>query len=140
MNKSSGGQAGSLIQLVAFGAEDIILMADPQITFFKNIYKRYTNFSMESIQIPFNDNPGFGNTSVVSILRAGDLVNKLYLELTLPYDENLTDSYWTNRVGFNLINRVELYICQKLIDRSYGVGMHLFTVLTKSGNMKSILD
>ncbi len=140
MNNSSGGQAGSLIQLVAFGAEDIVLMADPQITFFKNIYKRYTNFSMESIQLPFTDNPGFGNTSVVTILRAGDLVNKLYLELTLPYDEYLTDSYWTNRIGFNLINRVELYIGQKLIDRQHGIGMHLFTELTHKNEMKSILD
>ena len=114
MNKSSGGQTGSLIQLVAFGAEDIVLMSDPQITFFKNIYKRHTNFAMESIQLPFTDNPGFGNTSVVTITKLGDLVNKLYLELTLPYDENLTDSYWTNRIGFNLINRVELYIGKKL--------------------------
>ena len=41
---------GGLMQLVAYGAQDIYLTGNPQITFFKVVYRRHTNFSMESIQ------------------------------------------------------------------------------------------
>ena len=45
---------GGLMQLVAYGAQDIYLTGNPQITFFKVVYRRHTNFSMESIQQTFN--------------------------------------------------------------------------------------
>lgn len=131
---------GGLIQLVSFGSEDLILTAYPQITFFKNIYKRHVDFSMESIQCFFTDIPGFNTTSNVIIRRQGDLLSRLYLEVTLPYDINLTNTYWTNRIGFNLINRVELYIGKKLIDRLYGIWMHIWTELTHNTDMKQIIS
>ena len=87
---------GSLLQLVAFGAEDLVLTADPDITFFNTIYKRHSVFSIESIQLNFTDIPQFNSTSVILIKKNGDLLSRLYLEVSLPYDENLTDSYWTN--------------------------------------------
>jgi hypothetical protein len=131
---------GALVQLVSFGSEDLIILGDPQITFFKNVYKRHTDFSIESIQILFTDIPGFNTNNTVIIRRQGDLISKLYLEVTLPYDINLVDSYWTNRVGFNLINRVELYIGKKLIDRIYGVWLHIWAELTHNNDMKQILN
>ncbi len=130
---------GALVQLVSFGSEDLIILGDPQITFFKNIYKRHTDFSIESIQILFTDIPGFNTTNTVIIRRQGDLISRLYLEVTLPYDIN-SDGYWTNRVGFNLINRVELYIGKKLIDRIYGVWLHIWAELTHNTDMKQILN
>ena len=136
--KTSG--SGGLVQLAAYGAEDIILSGDPQITFFKNLYKRHSNFSMESVQLIFTDSPQFGGTSFINIKRHADLVTRLYLEVTLPYDENLTESYWTNRIGFRLINRVELYIGKKLVDRLYGIYMHIWTELTHSDEKKLLLD
>lgn len=131
---------GALIQLVSFGAEDLVLLADPQITFFKIVYKRHTNFAIESIQLNFTDTPQFNGSNVITIRRHADLVNRLYLDVTLPHDINLTDSFWTNRVGFNLINRVELYIGQKLIDRLYGIWMHIWTELTHKTDMKQIIN
>ena len=131
---------GALMQLSAFGAEDILLMGDPMITLFKKTYKRHTNFAMESYQNQFIDIPAFGGTSVITIVRYSDLLSRLYFEVTLPHDENLTDSYWTNRVGFNLIQRVELYIGKKLIDRQYGLWMYIWSELTHSTEMKSLLD
>ncbi len=131
---------GALTQLSAFGAEDIPLMGDPEITFFKKTYKRHTNFAMESYQNQFIDIPAFGGTSVITIVKYSDLLSRLYFEVTLPHDENLTDSYWTNRIGFNLIQRVELYIGKKLIDRQYGLWMHIWSELSHSTEMKGLLD
>lgn len=131
---------GSLLQLVAFGAEDLVLTADPDITFFNTIYKQHSVFSIESIQLNFTDIPQFNSTSVILIKKNGDLLSRLYLEVILPYDENLTDSYWTNRVGFNLIKKVELYIGKRLIDRLYGIWMHIWVELTHSIDMKNILN
>ncbi len=131
---------GALVQLVSFGSEDLIILGEPQITFFKNVYKRHTDFSIESIQNLFTDIPGFNTTNTIIIRRQGDLISKLYLEVTLPHDINYTDSYWTNRIGFNLINRVELYIGKKLIDRIYGVWLHVWAELTHNTDMKQILN
>jgi hypothetical protein len=131
---------GALVQLVSFGSEDLILTGEPQITFYKNLYKRHTDFAIESIPILFTDIPSFNTTNTIVIRRQGDLISKLYLELTLPYDINLVDSYWTNRVGFNLLNRIELYIGKKLIDRLYGIWMHIWTELTHNYDMKELIN
>ena len=44
---------GGLMQLAAYGAQDIYLTGNPQITFFKIVYKRHTNFSIETVETPF---------------------------------------------------------------------------------------
>ena len=68
------------MQLVAYGAQDIYLTGNPQITFFKVVYRRHTNYSMESIQQTFNGTTGFGNTVTATISRNGDLVGRMDLE------------------------------------------------------------
>ena len=65
---------GGLMQLVAYGAQDIYLTGNPQITFFKGVYRRHTNFSMEAIQQTINATPSDGGNSTVTISRKGDLV------------------------------------------------------------------
>ncbi len=140
-NETSGNNgSGGLIQLAAYGAEDLVLTANSQMSFFKNNYRRHVNFSMESINLLFTDIPGFGKTNYITIRRSGDLLSKLYLELTLPSDPALVTSYWTNRIGFNIINKVEFYIGKKLIDRMYGIWMHIWTELTHNIDMKGLLN
>ena len=118
-NETSGNNGrGALVQLVAYGAEDLVLTANPEMSFYRRTYQRHVNFSIESINLSFTDIPGFGKTNYLTIRRNGDLLSKLYLELTLPYDPLLVGSYWNNRIGFNIINKVELYIGKKLIDSS----------------------
>ena len=68
------------MQLVAYGAQDIYLTGNPQITFFKVVYRRHTNFSMEAIEQTFNGTVGLGNSVTSTISRNGDLVHKMYVE------------------------------------------------------------
>ena len=71
---------GGLMQLVAYGAQDIYLTGNPQITFFKVVYRRHTNFSMETIEQTINGaSTTAGGTGTVTISRNGDLVHKVYV-------------------------------------------------------------
>ena len=71
--------AGGLMQLVAYGAQDVYLTGNPQITFFKIVYKRHTNFASEAIEQTFSGNKGFNQRMSCQITKNGDLVTKLYL-------------------------------------------------------------
>nr|QBK88346.1 MAG: major capsid protein [Mimivirus LCMiAC01] len=75
---------GGLIQIVTYGSQDLYLTGTPEITFFKTVYRRHTNFSMESRKINFDDTVGFGTTSALTTPRFGDLIHKMYLEITIP--------------------------------------------------------
>ena len=70
---------GGLMQLVAIGAQDVFLTGNPQITFFKTVYRRYTNFSKECIAQDFT---GSGNTIKCTLARNGDLVQEIYLQMS----------------------------------------------------------
>ena len=136
--------AGALMQLVAYGAQDVYLTGNPQITFFKVVYRRHTNFAMEAMEQTLNGTADFGNKVTCRISRNGDLVGPCYLEATLPA---LTaggpgaDQYdWVNRVGFALIKETELRVGGQTIDKQTGEWMHLWTELTSSSAQKSLLN
>ena len=69
---------GGLMQIVAYGSQDVYLTGDPQITFFKTVYKRYTNFALEAIEQTFNGSADFGKRVSCTISRNGDLINGTY--------------------------------------------------------------
>ena len=75
---------GGLMQLVAYGAQDVYLTGNPQITFWKVVYRRHTNFAMESIEQTFNGQVDFGRKVTCTISRNGDLIHRVYLQVTLP--------------------------------------------------------
>merc|ERR1711990_194243 len=81
---------GGLMQLVAMGAQDVFLTGNPQITFFKVVYRRHTNFSKECIKQDFNGNvPTSGNGDVTCTLaRNGDLVQEIYLQATVNANDD----------------------------------------------------
>jgi len=117
---------GGLMQLVAYGAQDIYLTGNPQITFFKVVYRRHTNFSMESIQQTWNGTLGSGARLTATISRNGDLIHKMYCEMT------------TNGSGSNINNRgavalkeIELEIGGQQIDKHYGHWLEAFAELTE---------
>lgn len=75
---------GGLMQLVAYGAQDIYLTGNPQITFFKVVYRRHTNFAIEAIEQVFTGNVQLGNRAQCTVSRNGDLINMVYLQVRLP--------------------------------------------------------
>ena len=72
------------MQLVAYGAQDIYLTGQPQITFFKVVYRRHTNFAIESIEQTFNGSPDFGSKVNCVVSRNGDLIHNIYVTVKEP--------------------------------------------------------
>ena len=116
---------GGLMQLVAYGAQDIYLTGNPQITFFKVVYRRHTNFSMESIRQTFSGTVGFGNDVTATISRNGDLVYRMYLQV------GGTTTVSTNNPGSAWIKSVELEIGGQNIDKHSGIWMETWAELTE---------
>ena len=141
---------GGLIQLVAYGVQDIFLTKDPQITYFKVVYRRHTNFSTELIPQRFITKPDFG-MKVSSVLpKSGDLIRKLYIVVELPpishFIENGVESEklkiaWVQNIGYVLIKSVEIEIGGQVIDKQYGEWLYIWNELTgdKSKGMKKML-
>jgi hypothetical protein len=122
------------MQLVAYGAQDVYLSADPQITFFKLVYRRHTNFSMESVEQTFNGAADFGKRVSATISRNGDLIYKTYLRVELPaITVNPGYSFrWLNWLGHILIKSVDTEIGGQKIDRQYGEWLHVWNELTQT--------
>ena len=127
------------MQLVAYGAQDIYLTGNPQITFFKVVYRRHTNFSMESIEQTFNGTPDFGRKVVCTISRNGDLIHRVYLQVELPGVEARSNDYfrWVNWVGHALIKNVEVEIGGQRIDKHYGDWLHIWNELTQTSGKQA---
>lgn len=128
---------GGLMQLVAYGAQDVYLTGNPQITFWKVTYRRHTNFAMESIEQTFNGQADFGRRVTCTISRNGDLAYRTYLQVTLPeigQGSDGTDVYarWLDFPGEQMISQVEVEIGGQRIDRQYGDWMHIWNQLTLS--------
>lgn len=139
---------GGLMQLVAYGAQDVYLTGNPQITFWKVTYRRHTNFAMESIEQTFNGQADFGRRVTCTISRNGDLAYRTYLQVTLPeinqsmkntgtYPQNASHDLgvfarWLDFPGEQMISQVEVEIGGQRIDRQYGDWMHIWNQLTLS--------
>ena len=134
---------GGLMQLVAYGAQDVYLTGNPQITFWKVSYRRHTNFAMESIEQTFNGQADFGRRVTCTISRNGDLAYRTYLQVTLPeINQQMANSAsqqaasvgvyarWLDFPGEQLISQVEVEIGGQRIDRQYGDWMHIWNQLT----------
>ena len=126
---------GGLMQLVAYGAQDIYLTGNPQITFFKVVYRRHTNFSMESIQQTFNGTANFGNDVSATISRNGDLVYRMYLEHTAVFTgaANVAGANvgLVERYGDSLIKECEIEIGGQRIDQHTSMWNRVWSDLTE---------
>lgn len=123
---------GGLMQLVAYGAQDIYLTGNPQITFFKVVYRRHTNFAMEAIEQVFSGTADFGRRVTATISRNGDLITRVYLVVELPVvtaPEGMLVS-WTRNLGNILIRNVTLEIGGQQIDKQYGEWLVIWAELT----------
>ena len=135
---------GALMQLVAYGAQDVFLTGTPEITFWKVSYRRHTNFAMESIEQTFSGQADFGRRVTCTISRNGDLAYRTYLQVTLPeINQQLGTNgtgpvyaRWLDFPGEQLIAQVEVEIGGQRIDRQYGDWMHIWNQLTLSSEQQ----
>lgn len=115
---------GGILQLNNYGAEDILLTGNPQMTFFKTIYKRHSNFAMESLSQTIEGSINFGNTLYVTLNKSGDLVKSLTIEINLPELLPPTTNYiwygYTNNVVCSIIKSITISIGGQVIDKHYG--------------------
>jgi len=131
---------GGLIQLVAYGAQDIYLTGNPEITFFKVVYRRHTNFAVEAMEIPI-DSAKFDGENNTQILRNGDLVSKIWLRVVLPDITGANVTYntdsilngkiaWVRRLGYAIIRTIKIDIGGTEMDKHLGIWMNIWYELT----------
>ena len=133
---------GGLLQLVAMGKQDVFLTGNPQITWFKMVYRRYTNFALESQQIYFDGDPDFGKRVTALVPRRGDLLGPMMLEVVLPY-VTLTDgtvATYSNNAGYALIEEISLEIGEQEIDKQTGEWMQIWSTLTTTAGQRDALN
>jgi hypothetical protein len=146
-------KSGGLLQLVSTGRQDIYLSGNPQTTFFKQVYRRYTNFSIETQRIAFETAVDFGKLASLTVPRSGDLLSQMMLEIRLPTlnangaepsggcsgvqtatpidFQNPDATYsWVNGVGHAMIDYVSFQIGQQEIDRQTGEWLQIWSQLS----------
>jgi hypothetical protein len=116
---------GGLMQLVAYGAQDIYLTGNPQITFFKVVYRRHTNFAMESIKQSPTGSVAAAQSATYTISRTGDLVGRMYVHMPTGLASKI------NQGALN-IKEVSVEIGGQQIDKHYAQWLELYSELTES--------
>ena len=129
--------AGTLIELIARGNQDTYLIGNPQFSYFKTVYRRCTNFSVEPIRQIFTESPDFGKRVTCIIDKKGDLLSDILLEIELPdLNENVS---WSNGIGNFMIDYVELQLGGEPIDRITGDMLDTWMELTNDISKKNVV-
>lgn len=133
----------ALLQLVAKGRQDLYLTSNPQFTFFKHVYRRYTPFAIESIPIEMDGTLDFGRRISTIIPHKADLLSTLFLEIDLPAippdttdPENPIPIYWTNNIGHSMIEYISIEVGEKEIDRHTGEWLQIWSKLITPADKK----
>ena len=130
---------GALMELVAKGSQDVFLTGNPSVSYFRNVYKRHTNFAFESIQQSINGESNFGKKIECVISRSGDLLSGIILEIDLIHileGKRGKSVSWINSIGHYILNKIELQIGGNTIDTHYGEWLEIWNELTISESYK----
>jgi hypothetical protein len=123
------------MQLVAYGAQDVYLTGQPQITFFKVVYRRHTNFSVEPIQQTFQGAAEFGRTVTCNVNRNGDLITNMYLVAKMDKANRTSGAVeygWVNKLGFAMIESCKVEVGGSKIDEQYGDWLNVWNELARN--------
>lgn len=136
--------------------ETKLFTKDPEFTYFKSIYKKIANFSIEDINQYFINDYGFSKRSSCILHNNGDLINIVYLVVTLPnipnlneYNLNGTAFKWIDNIGEKLIKSIEIEINNTIIQKLSGYYIHIYNRLHTSkgknidkiiGNVKELIE
>ena len=133
--------AGGLMQLVAYGAQDVYLTGNPKVTFFQAVYKRHTNFAMENIQQTVNGSATSSGRVSVTVARNGDLIGQMYIDLQTNLcntfsgpSTTIMDACW---IAERAILDIELSIGGQRIDKHYQRWWRLYSELYLDDAKKS---
>ena len=135
--------AGGLMQLVAYGAQDVYLTGNPKVTFFQAVYKRHTNFAMETIQQTINGSPGNSSRLSVVVARNGDLLGDMFVSLQPTSSLKGTSNNFvldTNWIAERAITSVELSIGGQRIDKHFQTWWRLYSELFRDDTEKVQYD
>ena len=137
--------AGGLLQLLAYGQNNIYLTGSPQITHFKSVYKTHSNFSMESISVNFNRTDANINSTtslIAKIDRNADLVGQVYLSFQLPdiLSDNVWKFRWVENLAEALINDIYITIGGNKIDEQNGEYIHLLNMLNYGKDKREVYN
>ena len=116
-----------------------ICTGNPQITFFKVVYRRHTNFAIEAIEQPFTGGTAdFGRKVVCQVARNADLMHRVYLQVDLPaISASSGNVNWVDQIGNVLISEVSIEIGGQVIDKHYGIFMHIWNELTQNAEKEA---
>ena len=131
--------SGGLLELVAHGEQDKYLIGSPQISFFKTVYKRHTNFSLESKLVYFQEKLDYDTNLNCIIPKQGDLINNMVLLLELE-NINQDEISYVNNIGYNIIDSISIYIGNTLIDTHTGDWLNIWSELTTPEGKKQGLN
>ena len=136
--------AGILL-LVSRGHQHKYLVDNPEVTYFKTVHRRHTNFSIESVKQNFNEAPDFGKSSTCNISHIGDLINKSYLIIDLPSIEKFYNNRneidkikkfaWVKNIGYAILKEVSIQFDDRIIDRQYGEWLLIWNQYSKTNNI-----
>jgi hypothetical protein len=134
---------GGIMQLIFQGAQDLYLTGNPTMTFFKTVYKRYTQFGTEYITLPFDPIPSFTPTQMTKatckIDRNADLLHDTYLTYDLPamYTNNMIPFGWVEELGTRIIQEITIRVDGFVIDTQRGDFMKIFSDIHFNGSKKA---
>lgn len=130
---------GGLLQLVAHGKQDVFLTGNPQMTWFKMVYRRYTNFAIESQPMYFDGTPDFGKRITCLVPRRGDLLGQIILEVTLPAITLTNGSAvsYVNSIGHALIQEITVEVGEMEIDKQNGEWMEIWSNYTTTSDKQT---
>jgi len=144
--------AGGVMQLVksdgsgGSGAQMEYLIGNPEISFFKTVYRRHTNFSMESVRQTFLTKPvlelNTRGSFTCRINRVADLLKEVYLCFTLPaiYSTDKHRFQWIENFAKYAIYNYSVKLDTQTIDQRYGEWMDIWSELSISSDKKNIYD
>ena len=136
---------GAVLQLAAYGTQDLYLTGNPQVTHFKAVIRRHTNFSMETVENYFDGRAAPGQKVQCKLQRVGDLIHQIYLRVDLPRLQSLQGvdniyTSWVNAIGYVLIDYIEVQIGDRVVDKQYGQWMNIWSELITPNSKRDALN
>jgi len=119
------------MQLVAYGVQDVYLTGNAQITYWKNVYRRHTNFACEPIEQTFSGSADFGKTVNCELHRNADLLGKVYVKVDIDAAASGNEFAFCRRLGHALIERATISVGGTNIEEQTGEWMNTWYELTR---------